>query len=78
MPLQFKRTYDFHSEFPPSISPSNLVECIVGRAGYGDSGQVETLRSEVNVLTEIVSRLASKLPERDLIELAELYGYTPY
>jgi hypothetical protein len=72
--MEFKRRHEWRREARP-VDAENLVETVVGQAGFDCSGTIETLEAEVRTLTEIVSRLAAKLPPGDLADLADRYGY---
>ena len=74
MRTQFQRRHEWRSNARP-VDAENVVEAIVGQAGFDRSGAIETLEAEVRTLTEIVSRLAAKLPQADLEELVDNYGY---
>lgn len=68
--MKFKRRHEWRTDVSP-VTASGLVDRAVGYAGYDASGAVETLRAEVQCLTEIVGLLVARLPEEDLLEVAE-------
>jgi hypothetical protein len=74
--MKFKRKYAWE-RVTLHIEPSGLVEAIVHRAGFDRNGTIETLEAEVRTLTEIVSRMVGKLPEADIADLADRYGFEP-
>jgi hypothetical protein len=74
--MKFRRKYAWESK-PLHIEPSELVEAIVHQASFDRKGTIESMEVEVRTLTEIVSRMAAKLPEADIVDLADRYGFEP-
>jgi hypothetical protein len=72
--MKFKRKYAWESN-PLHIEPSRLVEAIVHQTSFERNGTIESMEAEVRTLTEIVSRMAAKLPEADIVDLADRYGF---
>ena len=72
--MKFKRKCAWESK-PRHIESSGLVESIVDHACFGRNDTIEALEDKVRTLTEIVSRMAAKLPEADIVDLADRYGF---
>ena len=68
--MKFKHKYEWRTEMQ-AASDFDIVGRAVIAAGYAADSEIETLRQEVRCLTEIVGMLVTRLPEEDLIEVAE-------
>jgi hypothetical protein len=72
--MKFRRKYAWESK-PHHIEPSMLVEAIVHQASFHSNGTIESMEADLRTLTEIVSRMVAKLPEADIVDLADRYGF---
>ena len=60
------------------MSPKEVFEHIVDNAGNLASGELETLRAEVRMLTELLAAVATHLPAQDLIDIANQHHYETF
>jgi hypothetical protein len=70
--MNFKNKYDYRRN-APGLNAGFMIGAIVSDAG--GSGELETLRSQVERLTEIVGFMAAHLPPAALLALADRYGW---
>lgn len=70
--MNFRNKYDYRRN-PPIFEARHMIGSIVSDAD--GSGELETLRSQVGRLTEIVGFMAEHLPGYALVKLADKYGW---
>ena len=70
--MNFKNKYDY-SRNAPVLNASKVIGSIVSDSD--GSGELETLRSQVERLTDIVGFMAAHLPGYALVQLADKYGW---
>ena len=70
--MNFKNRYDYCRN-PPTLSASKVIGSIVSDSD--GSGELETLRSQVERLTDIVGFMAEHLPGYARVQLADKYGW---
>jgi hypothetical protein len=74
--MKFKPKYDFYKRTSHYRS-YELVNAIIYASGYDTKGDIESLQRDLNTLADIVSWMAAKLSDADLIELADKHGFEP-
>lgn len=70
--MNFKNKYGYYRN-APVLNASEMIGAIVSDSD--GSGELETLRSQIGRLTDIVGFMAEHLPGYALVQLADKYGW---
>ena len=60
------------------MTPQDVFEHIIDNAGNLASGEIETMRAEIRMLSELLASVAARLPVQDLIDIANHHHYETF